>query len=88
MKTLFILGNSVTFWLLGESLTVVRCWLLGDLTYSFFCSAGGIFAGVVSDASGKRASTCGVMLVLAAPMVSTHVLKISTHVPKISTHVP
>lgn len=32
--------------------------------------AGGILAGVVSDRLGKRASTCGLMLLLAAPTVS------------------
>ena len=41
-----------------------------DFTCNYFAFfSGGIMAGVVSDQSGKRATTCGVMLVLAAPMV-------------------
>lgn len=32
--------------------------------------AGGILAGVISDRLEKRASTCGLMLLLAAPTVS------------------
>lgn len=32
--------------------------------------AGGIMAGLVSDYTGGRATTCCVMLLLAAPMVS------------------
>ena len=32
--------------------------------------AGGILAGVISDKLGKRATTCAVMLLLAAPTVS------------------
>lgn len=35
-----------------------------------FFIKGGILAGVVSDYTGGRASTCCVMLILAAPMVS------------------
>lgn len=31
--------------------------------------AGGIFAGLISDYAGGRATTCCVMLVVAAPMV-------------------
>lgn len=31
---------------------------------------GGITAGIISDYTGARASTCAVMLILAAPMVS------------------
>lgn len=31
--------------------------------------AGGILAGVVSDYTGGRATTCTVMLLLAAPLV-------------------
>lgn len=31
---------------------------------------GGILAGVISDRLEKRASTCGLMLLLAAPTVS------------------
>ena len=34
------------------------------------CIAGGILAGVISDRLEKRASTCGLMLLLAAPTVS------------------
>lgn len=34
------------------------------------CLAGGILAGVISDRLEKRASTCGLMLLLAAPTVS------------------
>lgn len=34
------------------------------------CTAGGILAGVISDRLEKRASTCGLMLLLAAPTVS------------------
>lgn len=34
------------------------------------CIAGGILAGVISDRLKKRASTCGLMLLLAAPTVS------------------
>lgn len=34
--------------------------------------AGGIFAGLISDYTGGRATTCCVMLVVAAPMVSCH----------------
>ncbi len=30
---------------------------------------GGILAGVISDKTGKRATTCAVMLLLAAPTV-------------------
>lgn len=33
------------------------------------CLAGGILAGVISDRLEKRASTCGLMLLLAAPTV-------------------
>ncbi|CAF90841.1 unnamed protein product, partial [Tetraodon nigroviridis] len=44
----------------------------GDLSTLFDVGGivGGILAGVVSDKSGKRASTCAVMLLLAAPTVS------------------
>lgn len=31
---------------------------------------GGIAAGIISDYSGKSASTCAVMLVIAVPIVS------------------
>lgn len=36
---------------------------------SSLCLAGGILAGVISDRLEKRASTCGLMLLLAAPTV-------------------
>lgn len=36
---------------------------------SSVCLAGGILAGVISDRLEKRASTCGLMLLLAAPTV-------------------
>uniref|UniRef100_A0A8C8F7A6 Glucose-6-phosphate exchanger SLC37A2 n=1 Tax=Oncorhynchus tshawytscha TaxID=74940 RepID=A0A8C8F7A6_ONCTS len=35
-------------------------------------STGGVVAGLVSDQTGGRASTCCVMLIVAAPMVSVH----------------
>lgn len=35
------------------------------------CHAGGIVAGLVSDYTGGRATTCCAMLILAAPMVSS-----------------
>lgn len=35
---------------------------------------GGILAGLVSDYTGGRASTCCVMLIVAAPMVSASVI--------------
>nr|XP_032826687.1 LOW QUALITY PROTEIN: glucose-6-phosphate exchanger SLC37A2-like [Petromyzon marinus] len=43
----------------------------GDLSTLFDVGGilGGILAGVVSDAIGGRATTCGVMLLLAAPML-------------------
>jgi len=34
---------------------------------------GGILAGVISDKMGKRATTCAVMLLLAAPTVCNSV---------------
>lgn len=37
-----------------------------------FCRIGGVLAGVISDKLGKRATTCAVMLLLAAPTVSLH----------------
>uniref|UniRef100_A0A3P9PKK5 Solute carrier family 37 member 1 n=1 Tax=Poecilia reticulata TaxID=8081 RepID=A0A3P9PKK5_POERE len=44
----------------------------GDLSTLFDVGGivGGILAGVISDKLGKRASTCAVMLLLAAPTVS------------------
>uniref|UniRef100_A0A672ZG52 Solute carrier family 37 member 1 n=1 Tax=Sphaeramia orbicularis TaxID=375764 RepID=A0A672ZG52_9TELE len=46
----------------------------GDLSTLFDVGGivGGILAGVVSDKLGKRATTCAVMLLLAAPTVSLH----------------
>lgn len=35
------------------------------------CCTGGILAGVISDKLGKRATTCAIMLLLAAPTVSS-----------------
>lgn len=35
-----------------------------------FMYTGGIMAGLVSDYTGGRATTCFIMLVAAAPMVS------------------
>uniref|UniRef100_A0A663LT02 Glucose-6-phosphate exchanger SLC37A2 n=1 Tax=Athene cunicularia TaxID=194338 RepID=A0A663LT02_ATHCN len=49
----------------------------GDLSTLFDVGGilGGIFAGLISDYTGGRATTCCVMLVIAAPMVSCHVGK-------------
>ncbi|XP_069737874.1 glucose-6-phosphate exchanger SLC37A2-like, partial [Phaenicophaeus curvirostris] len=49
----------------------------GDLSTLFDVGGilGGIFAGLVSDYTGGRATTCCVMLVVAAPMVRCHVGK-------------
>uniref|UniRef100_A0A8C8IK06 Glucose-6-phosphate exchanger SLC37A2 n=1 Tax=Oncorhynchus tshawytscha TaxID=74940 RepID=A0A8C8IK06_ONCTS len=46
----------------------------GDMSTLFDVGGivGGIVAGLVSDQTGGRASTCCVMLILAAPMVSVH----------------
>uniref|UniRef100_A0A7N5ZYM9 Major facilitator superfamily (MFS) profile domain-containing protein n=1 Tax=Anabas testudineus TaxID=64144 RepID=A0A7N5ZYM9_ANATE len=46
----------------------------GDLSTLFDVGGivGGIFAGVISDKLGKRATTCAFMLLLAAPTVSFH----------------
>uniref|UniRef100_A0A8C0FIW5 Glucose-6-phosphate exchanger SLC37A2 n=1 Tax=Bubo bubo TaxID=30461 RepID=A0A8C0FIW5_BUBBB len=45
----------------------------GDLSTLFDVGGilGGIFAGLISDYTGGRATTCCVMLVIAAPMVSS-----------------
>lgn len=43
-----------------------------DPPLCILCVAGGILAGVISDRLEKRASTCGLMLLLAAPTVSMH----------------
>lgn len=45
-------------------------WGPGPLQTSPLRVAGGILAGVISDRLEKRASTCGLMLLLAAPTVS------------------
>ncbi|XP_038657232.1 glucose-6-phosphate exchanger SLC37A1-like [Scyliorhinus canicula] len=44
----------------------------GDLSTLFDVGGiiGGILAGVISDYTKKRATTCGVMLLLAAPTIS------------------
>lgn len=42
------------------------------MTLKYFCvcvCVGGILAGVISDKLGMRATTCAVMLLLAAPTV-------------------
>ncbi len=39
-------------------------------TIRVFPVLGGIMAGVISDYSGGRATTCCAMLIIAAPMVS------------------
>uniref|UniRef100_A0AAX7UKG1 Major facilitator superfamily (MFS) profile domain-containing protein n=1 Tax=Astatotilapia calliptera TaxID=8154 RepID=A0AAX7UKG1_ASTCA len=47
----------------------------GDLSTLFDVGGivGGVLAGVISDKLGKRATTCAVMLLVAAPTVSLHV---------------
>uniref|UniRef100_A0AAX7T0C5 Major facilitator superfamily (MFS) profile domain-containing protein n=1 Tax=Astatotilapia calliptera TaxID=8154 RepID=A0AAX7T0C5_ASTCA len=46
----------------------------GDLSTLFDVGGivGGVLAGVISDKLGKRATTCAVMLLVAAPTVSLH----------------
>lgn len=41
-------------------------------------SSGGVLAGVVSDKLGMRATTCAVMLLLAAPTVSVQELRLES----------
>ena len=50
------------------------------------CS-GGILAGVISDKLGKRATTCAVMLLLAAPTVSFYCTVSLIHIMKLGPKV-
>lgn len=43
--------------------------MLGAAVGELVCVPGGILAGLISDYTNGRATTCCVMLILAAPMV-------------------
>uniref|UniRef100_A0A8D0HCX2 Solute carrier family 37 member 1 n=1 Tax=Sphenodon punctatus TaxID=8508 RepID=A0A8D0HCX2_SPHPU len=73
VSTCIIVSYSFVTWLMAYILLIAKEHLdpkrAGDLSTLFDVGGifGGILAGVISDRSKKRASTCGMMLLLAAP---------------------
>lgn len=89
LSTLFDVGGIVGQWLFififPAVVSLFPAWTLKQIgesipsgmtvfVYVLLLRIGGILAGLISDKLGKRATTCAVMLLLAAPTVSCHVL--------------